>query len=108
MKYIRTKNNIIFNFLDNAPLSWQTLGVEPIKEADDIEELFDRYVVRRRVMDEPCHYIYLSKEQMKADISLRNSAYEIYGAIWITGDNDEPILKSVAKMNENKVFELLI
>ena len=31
----------------------------------------------------------------------------VYGAIWTTGANGEPILKSVAKLNKEGVLELL-
>lgn len=73
-----------------------------IKQADTIEELVDMWVAKRYVMDEPCHWVYISKDQMKKDISLSNKAYTIYGSIWV----DDNLIK-VAKMNDKGELELL-
>ena len=47
-KYIRTKGNIIPNLINECfekqPLSYQTLGIKPIKFSDNIEELCDEFV----------------------------------------------------------------
>ena len=112
MKYIRTKNKILL--VRNEDKSWYYVWdirkkayivvskKHIINQADTIEELCDGYVVRRYVMDEPCHWFYITKEKMKADISLRNSAYTIFGAIW----TDKGLIY-VAKMNEKGELELL-
>lgn len=106
MKYIRTKDGIVPDLMNECfekqPLPYPALGIEPVKVADTIEELCDGYVVRRYVMDEPCHWFYITKEKMKADISLRNRAYTIFGAIW----TDKGLIY-VAKMNEKGELELL-
>ena len=97
MKYIRTRHEI-----EQLEQGKTYNGLEIIAQADTIEELIDGWVVRRYVMDEPCHWFYTTKEKMKADISLRNSAYTIFGAIW----TDKGLIY-VAKMNDKGELELL-
>lgn len=68
-----------------------------LPQADTIEELIDTYIV---IPKEGKPYM----ECKKWDIS---DYKEVYAAIWTTGEHGEPILKSVAKMNEKGELELL-
>ena len=79
-----------------------------IKQADTIEELCDEFVlVRENVSNErmkfyQCLYSRLCDTQFD-----RKPNDKVYGAIWTTGEHGEPILKSVAKMNEEEKVCLL-
>lgn len=103
MKYIRTKDNIIFN-LCNGVFSPQTLGYEVIKESDTIEELCDCFVVeysngKHMILHDFYHL------QRHYDLYCREYHHIAgrYGCIWVTGKG----LIYVAKMNENGELELL-
>lgn len=82
---------------------------EVIKEADAIEELCDEFVIHliSKETKQEYHYEY---DDFRALTNLQiKEGYvgEKYGAIWFKGENGEPILKCVAKMNEKGEFELL-
>ena len=95
------------------------ITIQFIKQADTIEKLCDEFVLNSN----PIH---ASRTLIKIDFekkivyqwqSAKNVAeytfeqflrfHTIYGAIWVTGENNEPILKSVAKINEKGELELL-
>lgn len=78
-----------------------------LKESNTIEELCDEFVFDGGdgnpllcSYEELIYWFNYSKEQQ---FKTRNC----YGAIWIKGEHNEPILKSVTKMNEKGEFELL-
>lgn len=107
-RYIRTKDRLYelggetrygVDLLVRTKGCWSYLSKkEPIlKEGDAIEKLFDTKV---KVFDDGSRIIC-------PDISTKTGHYILYGAIWTKGDKGEPILKSVAKMNEKGEFELL-
>lgn len=105
MKYIKTKDGKIWSFSNpNNNLLYEgrkkkngkrlnEIG-EVVKEADDIEELFDCYI-------DYCEAYNVDIMHIKKPIRRKN--HEIYGAVWIA-DND---LMYVAKMNDEGEFELL-
>lgn len=106
MKYIRTKDGRIeivrFQSYGNREKMVVDKAIkietEILKEADAIEDLLDETIL---VCVDGTH-------------ELMNKSYDgepkeivgVYGAIWIKGEYGEPILKSVAKLNEKGVFEL--
>ena len=79
-----------------------------VRHSEAIEDLCDAYICG----DDYKEHIILSYEQMeesywKVRLLDGDKKVIIYAAIWITGDNGEPILKSVAQMNERGELELL-
>lgn len=74
------------------------------KQADTIEELVDEYVLREKAN---CKLDVNYDELTEDDVKLCLQDHDIFGAIWVNGDKEEPILKSVAKMNEKGDLELL-
>ena len=74
---------------------------EVISQADTIKELCDRFVVE--TCDNTKFWLERSLEFAKIYCGIKN----IYGAIWVIDDNGVPILKPVAKMNENGDLELI-
>ena len=116
MKYIRTKDGKIYELQETKskekylvrtneliPL-WNTNEYEVLKEADTIEELIDEYVLREKAN---CKLDVDYAELTEDDVKLCLQDHDIFGAIWVNGDKEEPILKSVAKMNEKGELELL-
>lgn len=102
MKYIRTKDRIVE--IKKITI-YDKLTVDYIheKKADTIEELCDEFVYETNKGN------YATKHK-NTDIAYffndeRPIAY--YGAIWVKGEHNEPILKSVAQMNEKGELELL-
>ena len=95
-----------------------------IKQADTIDELCDEFVVKytdnsmsvfcsQGLIRENGHITF---EETRLDLNEfldylikeeNETIKEIYGAIWIKGKHNEPILKSVAKTNEEGKLELL-
>ena len=74
-----------------------------IKSSDELEDVCDAFIVIHKELNgnHIIHrYNWLGKSEHKA-------GNEVYAAIWSKGDHDEPILKSVAKMNEKGEFEVL-
>lgn len=78
-----------------------------IAQADTIEELCDEIIIKR--YDEPTpHNSPIGKSKSwKAYQPIVKEVEAICGAIWTEGDKGEPILKSVAQMNEEGDLELL-
>lgn len=72
--------------------------------ADTIEELVDEYVLREKAN---CKLDVDYGELTEDDVKLCLQDHDIFGAIWVNGDKEEPILKSVAKMNNEGDLELL-
>lgn len=98
MKYIRTKGGIV-STKDMLPTTLQWFrDTKMMREADTIEELIDIYLCDK--------LMFLSKKQLSHYCYMPDK--EIYGAIWVNGEHNEPILKSVAKMNSDGNLELLI
>lgn len=119
MKYIRTKDgrigeitswnerhNQFFCKINGEMFSDNNIVVE--KQADTIEELCDELVI----IGEFGNFLVNPEELDKhADGQtkemLENGLLQCYGAIWTTGEHGEPILKSIAKMNDKGELELL-
>lgn len=91
---------------------------EIIKIANTIEKLCDEFVIDFGKTNYPTtnrYKRYADFENLKKEIEDReknfyrylNIDFIVYGAIWIDGENDEPILKSIAKMNNRGELELL-
>lgn len=136
MKYVRTKDGIWLNCGKFGKPQAGIIGKkheidfgycfgekEIIKEADDIEKLFDEYVLENKdhtyqsllVKSDDGDKLSFSDGSTKdvkngwySDCSeyLKNGC-TIYGAIVVRGKHDEPILKPVAKMKREGEWELL-
>lgn len=94
-----------------------------VKQADAIEELFDEYVLESK--DHTYQSLLVKSdrsdkrsfaESFTEDVkdgwrsycsTYLQSGYEIYGAVVVRGEHDEPILKPAAKMKEEGEWELL-
>ena len=72
-----------------------------IAQADTVEELCDEFVI----VGKKKHKVKGITKVIYSINQLKNN--EIYGAIWTKGAHDEPVLKSVAKLNEKGELELL-
>ena len=137
MKYIRMKNGRMFSFYEVEEKSKVVIGYSTEKElryldsgrylykdkilklADTVEELFDEYVLDSNPVHASRTPIKIDFEkkiiyQWQSEKTVTEYTFEqflpfhtIYGAIWVVGKNNEPILKSVAKMDEKGVSELL-
>lgn len=107
MKYIRTKDGRILESEIND--NRKSLGYEPIEfitQADTIEELCDRCVVKLKYEKQPFvgsfyefeHFI----NQHTKKIASNNPVVDIFGAIW----TDKGLIY-VAKMNDKGELELI-
>jgi hypothetical protein len=79
-----------------------------VKMSDDLEELCDVFVFSGFNNEKGnCDDYHLYKT--KAECIEAGSKYyrRMFGAIWIKGDDDEPILQSVAKVNDKGELRLL-
>ena len=94
--FIVEKDDIFFNDKLVCPV----FKTSKYTGADTIEELIDDYVLSEN-----------NKYCIIGDIEAREmAAYEygkIYGAIWVLGEHDEPILKPVSEMNREGKLCLL-
>lgn len=82
---------------------------EVLKQANSIEELCDKYIVKGI-----SNYVVSKRDLFRGeeggwlkDIGLPQHEVEVYGAIWIELDNGAMRLEPVAKMNEKRELELL-
>jgi hypothetical protein len=100
MKYIRTKEKIYENILDDVLPNLEKIECQDIlKQADTIEELCDCFVYGK------CDYMELEEAQQEKEFyeeNLQQDGQSIYGAIWT-----DIGLIYVAKMNEKGELELL-
>ena len=74
-----------------------------IKQADTIEDLCDEFVIvaKKDKNIKPYFTPYLTATlAVFDDVKSLLDTDDVYGAIWTIGEHGEPILKSVAKMNE--------
>lgn len=101
MKYIRTKDAIGTETIDNAGIKWRDVkgySTEIVKQADTIEELCDRFVI----CGKPDYYeLYEDFDEVK-DLFYAENVTNIYGAIW----TDKGLI-FVAKLNNKGKLELL-
>ena len=98
--YIRTKDGRILDFDKLNEVSKLSIDMEeePIREAESIEELCDRFVVMGKETKEV-----ISIVSFLAYAKLWSSCkYDIYGAVW----TDKGLI-FVAKMNDKGYFELI-
>lgn len=127
MKYIRTKSGIyevdekemiacpnedgttdVYYKLESGKLVNRN---DIIKESDSLEKLCDHLIV----VEKGSSMLPSLQHRFLGDLFLDHSydkmfqenKIEVYGAIWIKGKDEEPILKSVAKMNIEGVLELI-
>jgi len=122
-RYIRTKDGKIYD-TDRYAYHWSTprfigLGIsinesvlipksDLVKEpTDKLPELCDAFVTVTK--DGQKHTYHSYDGCVLAMMKCEEEKIEIksYGAIWVTGKDGEPILRSVAKMNEKGELELL-
>ena len=119
MKYIRTKNGLVLYVSEKITDIYGTYYLydndtkwfesEIIKVADTIEELCDEFVAVRksdnakRLGKIDCIWF---KEQT-GWIGRLEDYKSIYGAVWIEGPDGEPILKPIAKTNDEGELELI-
>ena len=124
MKYIRTKDGRIIKVAiskeeyekdyKNSNVSYEEwfgcfcFNLDTIKVANTIEELCDELVVVQKdfrdLLNADTHCLQTLKKYYEIN---KIEILGIYGAIWITGEHGEPILKSVAEMNEKGELELI-
>ena len=112
MKYIRTKDGIYIRCqLKGYEDYWCINGntnitkendLKIINRADTIEELCDCLVQVPNIFhDVKLERLIKAFENSYGKLGLKMvDVKPTYGAIWITGENGEPILKSVAKLND--------
>lgn len=127
MKYIRTKDKIYevnekemiacpnddgttdvyFKLKSNKVVNRNDV----IKESDSLEKLCDHLVV----IEKGSSMLPTLQHRFLGDLFLgygydrffQENKIEVYGAIWTKGEDGEPLLKSVAKMNSEGELELL-
>lgn len=128
MKYVKTKDGCItegnFKLGTTILTVWDEETITKENSANTIEELCEELVeipLKLSSIDENViyglehGYYCRSKGDQYYNFSLKNKElvqnklkyYALYGAIWTTGEHGEPILKSVAKMNNEGKLELL-
>jgi hypothetical protein len=78
-----------------------------VKEADSIEELCDKCVVKLSYDKQPLVGSFYECEHFISRYANDNTITDIFGAIWITGEYGEPILKPAAKLHKEGEWELL-
>ena len=117
MSYIRTKDGVYEvekkqrAYFEGQPWLYSCKGrfglVEEkdiIKQADTVDELIDELIDMvdgKPIIESDENCVFLSCQKMLGKIK------EVFGAVWLIGKNDVPILKSVAKENEEGKLELL-
>lgn len=127
MKYIRTKDTVSeqISFTINDQKLYGTVGKERlyneseiIKKSDVLEDLFDEIIIKHPMPNEKPWIMNFGSIKVAVEYLTDRIPYTltpdtiVCGAIWIDGKNNEPILKSVAKMkgvnaNGNIDWELL-
>lgn len=117
MRYVRTKNGIYEFQYDNENENTLAKEVVVVKDgeltclnkrkivaqADAIEKLCDMFVIVSKANP----LIKNFTVHIESAKSYGTEDDDIYGAIWAEGDKGEPILMSVAKMNEEGDLKLL-
>ena len=123
MKYIRTNEGIyqikdekiyqdILKNMFYEATNHEHIYLEAIiKESDKLDKLCDHLVV----IEKGSSMLPFLQHRFLGDLFLADSwdrrfqenKIEVYGAIWTKGKDEEPILKSVAKLNEEGELELL-
>lgn len=128
MKYIRTKDEIweIMEIKSDYEKTYyhckhNLIGkrfeeINIIKQADTIKELCDEFILfdKDNLVYVPIDIDFYSKEYIfkyadgdYTEMTKIADTDEIYAAIWTKGNKGEPILKSVAKLNDKKELELI-
>lgn len=128
MKYVRTEDGI-YNTKDiyspENPKPRLVFIKDIIEQADTIEELIDAILVKgKNEYDKELMVIYQGWLNLKGKEKIEKMKYyindylywqekgeptkkELYGIIFVYGKHNEPILKSVAKLNDKGELELL-
>ena len=96
MKYIRTKNGIEKLDADREYLTEYMNG----KQANTVEELVDDFIAKK---DYGKPFV-IKRYEIHSSLQF---GFTIYGAIWVVGEDNEPILKPVAIINEKGEMVLL-
>ena len=102
MKYIRTKDRVsrvdtklsckaLYEYL----IQFDNYKNDLVQTADTIEELCDVVVYVKEGYDNHVEHI---KDFQNRNKKLFDKDLIVYGAIWVEGEHNEPIIKSVAKM----------
>lgn len=76
---------------------WNTEKYEVIRQADTVPELCDAFVIVTKDGEKHTYYSYERYVLAMAACEEEGIEVEAYGAIWTEGDENEPILRSVAK-----------
>lgn len=126
MKYIRTRDAIRLStgkertliigwfkvkqvgFVDKGGKeNWVNPNASYFKTSDNIEELFDCFVIsegeRNCVIGDM--WVRTIEDMWVRELCVETRAF--YGAIWIKDKDGNPILKSVAEMNDKGEWELI-
>lgn len=78
-----------------------------VKQADSIEKLCDKCIVKVSHYKLPLVGSFYEFENFINWYANDNTITDIFGAIWITGEYGEPILKPAAKLHKEGEWELL-
>lgn len=119
MRYIRTKDGVhevLFKhkLLIGDETYYMTAhrgfySYEVLSQSDDIKDLCDAFVKKSKKQDN--NYFVIDADELYAfDRKYKETRLDIYyyyAAIWVFDDNDLPVLKPVAKLNEKERLELL-
>lgn len=106
MKYVRTRDGRILRLNEVSEKFFEGKKIflastyEELKQADAIDELIDDFIAKK---DYGKPFV-IKRYEIHSSLQF---GFTIYGAIWVVGEDNEPILKPVAKMNEKGKLELL-
>lgn len=127
MKYVRIKNKIhavieengyyykccyndesttLVSKVDNDAYGFPKV----LKESNKLEDLCDEFVIDCKLNIKEKPFVYTLPKDIKEyynSLKMTKDSTIVYGAIWAEGEDGEPILKSVAKMNSEGELELL-
>lgn len=109
-KYLKTKDGIFSAENDSVgqvcdlcccfdPEACKKCSDYIVDRADTVPELCDAFVVVTKDGQKHTYYSYEGYVLIMMECEEEGIETEAYGAIWVTGEHGEPILKSVAKRN---------
>ena len=101
--YVRTPNSVKEIVCKIDRQTFKELGY---KTSPTIDLLIDEIIVNKILLkDLNFREFNLPANQMAKDLAQFEN--DVYGAIWVSGDHNEPILKSVAKMTKEGLWVVL-
>ena len=128
MKYVRTKDKIYEVIEENEryyKCCYNDESITLVSKVDNDAYGFSKALKESYSLDKLCDHLVIVEKgssmlpalqhRFLGDLFLADSwnrrfqenKIEVYGAIWTKGEDGEPILKSVAKMNSEGGLELL-